>query len=764
LKREPDRLIAAVQWEKQPEIFAERFVIEGEAGVGGTSIVYRAIDQTSGQTVALKLLRRTGPADLQRFDAEAEALETLRHPAIVRYIAHGVADGHQPYLAMEWVDGETLRLRLERGALDVDEVVMIGRRIADALAAAHASGILHRDIKPSNILLPRRALARAKVADFGLVRAIDIDSDGPKRDVTATGIIVGTPGYMAPEQAHGVRDLDARADLFSLGCLLFRCLTEIDAFEGSRALTALAKLVLLEPPRVAELRPDVPGSLDRLVAALLAKEREQRPASAAEVREKLESIAERMRAAAPHYIESRRDESRRDRKVPASTPGSVFGRYVLEGRLGEGGMGEVFRAHDTTLARAVALKILRGSPDHATSELLVREARAAAVLSHPNIVTIYDVGEQDGVPFLAMECVNGKDLRAHVGDPSAGIDQRVRWLIEAARGLAAAHQAGVVHGDVKPANVMVANDDTVKILDFGLATAVPGCVGTPAYMAPEQIRGEALDGRADQFAWGVTAYELLTGRPPWPREDPLAAFAAILSDQPVVFPPKERDHGAALPNRRLGPGPHDPELPSDVADVILRTLRKRRDERFPNMDALLAALEANVRASVAAMHLPAAPPAPARRGIQRVRAAWLGLVPLAVAVGLVVFGLEIGRTGRGAPSPRASPLASVPPSEPPASTGIAALPISPKCSPEAAALYQRGLRALREATWRRALGLFEKAQRSGRAYGNASNSAGRWPFAKPSASAIASSSMRGHSSSGPTPLARKRRFGSWTKP
>ncbi|HWL86695.1 MAG TPA: serine/threonine-protein kinase, partial [Polyangiaceae bacterium] len=225
--------------DKDPEVFAGRFQIEGEGGIGGVSIVYRARDRLSGETVALKLLRKSDWAALRRFDTEAEALEKVHHPAIVRHIAHGLGEGGQRFLAMEWVEGETLGARLRRGPLGVAEVVRLGRRIADALTAAHAVGLLHRDVKPSNVLLPNKDIDQAKLADFGLARPTAPES-AEEVHATATGIIVGTPGYMAPEQAHGVPDLDGRADLFSLGCLLFRCLTDVEAFGGSRALTALA--------------------------------------------------------------------------------------------------------------------------------------------------------------------------------------------------------------------------------------------------------------------------------------------------------------------------------------------------------------------------------------------------------------------------------------------------------------------------------------------------------------------------------------------
>jgi len=244
--------------------FADRFVLEGEAGVGGMGIVYRAFDRVSHRTVALKVLRKIDRHGVRRFAAEAEALVNLDHPAIVRYLAHGTSDDGEPYLAMEWIEGESLSARLARltvpdDQLELLDVLELGQRLADALAAAHAMGIVHRDVKPGNILLAEGRLDRPTLADFGVVRT-DFATH-----VTTSGMVIGTVGYMAPEQAYGDAELDGRADLFALGCVLFRCLTNTEAFEGTATMLVLSKVLLHEPPHVGALRPDVPLALDALV-------------------------------------------------------------------------------------------------------------------------------------------------------------------------------------------------------------------------------------------------------------------------------------------------------------------------------------------------------------------------------------------------------------------------------------------------------------------------------------------------------------------
>ena len=280
--------------------------------------------------------------------------------------------------------------------------------------------------------------------------------------------------------------------------------------------------------------------------------------------------------------------------------GDVFAHYEIEGLLGEGGMGRVYRAFDTRLHRRVALKLLllpEGLDRAARSEAaarMIREARAAAAVDHPNKVGVFELGEVDGAPYLAMEYIAGTTLRAWVGDRSAPLAMRLGWLVDAARALDAAHVAGLVHRDIKPENVMLRDDGVVKVLDFGIArraavpadpsapTAAPAgatltgagvVIGTAAYMPPEQIQGHELDGRADQFAWGVMAFEVLTGQHPWgAASDALALVGAMLTK----------------PARRASSIAED--VPPDVDALIARTLSANRDDRYPRMNDIVAVL------------------------------------------------------------------------------------------------------------------------------------------------------------------------------
>jgi hypothetical protein len=198
--------------------FGERFQVESLVGSGGMGMVFRGRDLLDGQPVAVKVLRKQGHDATERLFREAEALAALAHPAIVRYVAHGATLQGEPYLVMEWLDGETLEDRLARGAIGPVAAARLGSRVLGALAAAHGLGIVHRDLKPSNLFLPGADLGQAKLLDFGIARWTHDDLR-----VTRPGKTLGTPMYMAPEQARDGEAVDGRADIFSLGCVLYEC-------------------------------------------------------------------------------------------------------------------------------------------------------------------------------------------------------------------------------------------------------------------------------------------------------------------------------------------------------------------------------------------------------------------------------------------------------------------------------------------------------------------------------------------------------------
>src|SRR5258708_768631 len=342
------------------------------------------------------------------------------------------------------------------------------------------------------------------------------------------------------------------------------------------------------------------------------------------------------------------------------TLGSKLGSYEVLSLLGAGGMGEVYRARDTRLGRAVAIKVLPAErmADESRRRRFVQEARGASALSHPNIVTVHEIESADGSDFIVMEYVPGKTLDTVIPRQGMRLGEVLRIAIPIARAVARAHAAGIVHRDLKPANVMVGPDGTVKVLDFGLAKLVteeaggspehetvteegdagqlsrPGMVaGTAGYMSPEQAAGKKGDGRSDIFSFGAVLYEMVTGRRAFAGNSTAETLAAGLRGQPKAL-------------SGVGPG-----VPRDLEKVILRCLQKDLGRRFQQMADVKVELQEIKEESDSQ---PAAAQVPAPRRRWRLVAALAGALLLAVAVWLRwrSRGIELA-------SPRLVPLTSM---------------------------------------------------------------------------------------------------------
>ncbi|HEY4121691.1 MAG TPA: protein kinase, partial [Byssovorax sp.] len=270
---------------KPGDVVGERFELVARAGAGGMGEVFRARDRVTDEPAALKVLHH-GVPDGGRFAQEARLLAELQHPGVVRHVASGDTGGAR-WLAMEWLVGETLEARLAREGLSTADAIDLAQRTSAALGAAHARGVVHRDVKPSNLFLCDGQPSRVKLLDFGIAR----DRAGVVSQATRTGVTLGTPGYMSPEQARGDRDVDARADVFSLGCVLFECLTGAPAFAGAHVMAILAKVLLEDPPRLDEILPDAPAALVELVARTLSKRALERPRDGAELARELSQLS-----------------------------------------------------------------------------------------------------------------------------------------------------------------------------------------------------------------------------------------------------------------------------------------------------------------------------------------------------------------------------------------------------------------------------------------------------------------------------------------
>jgi serine/threonine protein kinase/Tol biopolymer transport system component len=340
---------------------------------------------------------------------------------------------------------------------------------------------------------------------------------------------------------------------------------------------------------------------------------------------------------------------------PAPLVGTRIGRYEIKELLGRGGMGEVYKATDTELGRTVAIKTLspRLVGDQIARQRFLREARAASLLSHPSICTIYEVGQEGDLFFIAMQYLQGKTIASLISESPLAIEAALAFAIDGADALEEAHKNGIIHRDIKPSNILVNDRGVAVVLDFGLAkhigpagasdgeaatliqaTSAAALIGTPAYMSPEQIRGEALDARSDIFSFGVTLYEMLAGERPFGGQTQIDILHAILNKEPK-------------PPSRIRP-----EIDKELDRIILKSLAKKSGERYASLEEMKAdllrliqdkryAVRGVTTASLApgqsgsfgkSSHKLPMPTVSVRRGLSKILSPRVGLVLLLVAV------------------------------------------------------------------------------------------------------------------------------------
>jgi len=695
--------------------------------------LYEGVDEPSlsQRRVAIKVLHgdlTLTEIDVQRFKREARCAMQLNHPHVVQVLEFLASVGEPPCIVMEHLHGQTLHELLKTsGRITPHRAVRVALQVLSALDAAHHRGIVHRDIKPENIFLTLQASQQdlIKVVDFGSAKLLGEATGVP---LTVTGMVVGTLSFMPPEQALAKR-VDHRADLYALAATLYAAISGQQPFVATSPAEILEAVQHAEPRSLRSFGVDgVDTMLDAIVRKGLQKEAAARYQSAVEMERALQRWldlappeterwvwrtiplrSERWSTVPPppregdtahHTLEGvsvdapvaytassvQRAVSLADLVMPRI--GHMFGRYRILALLGAGGVSEVFRAEDTELQRPVAVKVLRvagasgAGVTTAAAERMLKEARIAATIDHPNAIAIFDVDTREGLPYLVMELVEGRSFRDLVRDPLISVERKVHWLVEIARALSAAHKKGIVHRDIKPENVMLRElDQAVKVLDFGIAQRMfeknviehaevnERIPGTPAYMAPEQMYGQEATDLSDQFAWGVFAYELLSGTLPWmQRGGMLHLVHQVLTRTPEP------------PSRRR------PEVPAQVEAAVMRAMAKKPEERYPSMDAAISAL---VEAWVASLVTKPEPTdeVTVKKGAPWRTPPWRGrTVTAAVAAATIIVGGTAVRESR-APRTQANTAADT---VDPSGTTLSR-------NPEALASYRAGLLAVYDA-------------------------------------------------------------------
>ncbi len=603
--------------------------IVAKLGAGAMGIVYRATHDEHGDVVVKTVMPEfQARGDMaRRFKREAEAARRIDGRHVVRGYGLEEANGLQ-LLVQEFVPGGDVEglIRKRGGRLDLADALRVARDVALGLASAHAAGLVHRDLKPGNVFLDEEG--RGKIGDLGLVLQVDGEPIDGKTILTKKGQALGTPYFMAPEQWTGAHDVDARADLYALGVMIHAMLSGQFPFAGD-SVSSLMKAHLTDAPLpLGSHLPSVPEPVESLVLRLLAKDREDRPAAAADVADEIGRIADALGIGAAVRGAAELDGTVIDAGTPvaaqpasdpatgsgAPSPGdappataiapapglpgvgeTIGDRFRVEAILGQGGMGVVYRGRHQLLDEDFAVKLIHAElaarPEF--RQRFLREARALMSFVHKGAVSLREFGEHEGSLYMAMDYVEGRTLGALLAEQGPfDQDRALELACQVLPCLEEAHAAGLVHRDLKPANLLVEDGGgalTIKILDFGIAkiledddaaatatlTGTGVSIGTPHYMSPEQDAGDPVDGRSDLYSFATLLYEALAGRKPLDAETARKLRYKIQMQAPDPL-------ASAAAGR----------VTEAFADAVMAALAKDPDDRPAGPATWLASLEA----------------------------------------------------------------------------------------------------------------------------------------------------------------------------
>jgi serine/threonine protein kinase len=529
-----DRLVSSDGTRPDATVSADVPVVPGyevleELGRGGMGVVYRARQMSPERWVALKLIRDGALASSQeraRFRIEAEAAGRMRHANIVAI--HEVGEHHgRPFFAMELVEGPSLDRHLASQPQPARHAAELLQTLALAVAHAHAQNVIHRDLKPANILVGTDGVP--KITDFGLAKRLDSQSTA----WTQEGAVVGTASYMPPEQAAGrVGAIGPAVDIYALGAILYELLTGRPPFHAPTWQQTIEQVLHDEPAPPTRVRSDVPAALDTICLKCLEKDPPRRYTSAAELAEDLgrylngEAIA-----AVPLSADER------------LTRLAARDGFQLVGTIGRGPCSTVYRALSGALAQPVAVKVFQ-TPQATRAEWearLRRDADAWGAVAHPQIVPVQRAGWWDDRPFVVMEYVPNGTLAARLVGKPYPIQEALRLAEQLAEIVVYLHRQGVVHGNLKPSNVLFAADGIPRLSDRRAAGGLfqgtlpePDATGM-GYLAPEMVRDIDAAPRpyTDSYGLGLILYELLTGRPPFAAATAPEVLEQVRTHDPV---------------------------------------------------------------------------------------------------------------------------------------------------------------------------------------------------------------------------------------
>jgi len=556
-----------------------------ELGRAGMGVVYKARHMALKRLVALKLIRDgalASPEAVARFRTEAEAAARLRHPNVVQIYEIGEHQG-RPYFAMEFVAGGSLDKRILGRPQTPSRAAKLIRALALAVQDAHAHNVVHRDLKPANILLQKTdsdglddessqagdtitanlSSFTPKVGDFGLAKLLDNEGTA----LTQHGAILGTASYMAPEQAAGTSGgIGPEVDVYGLGAILYELLTGRPPFRGHSFTQTIEQVLHDEPLPPRRINATVPVDLETVCLKCLEKDPARRYATAGQLVDELSRfLSGQPVAAVPlHAAERLARWAARD-------------GYHIIGEIGRGARSTVYHALSGSLKQPVALKVFAaGTCSQGEWDARLRQgADIWAALAHPQIVPVQRGGWWDGAAYLAMEYVPHGSLAARlaaVGRGKVAIEAALRLVGHLTEIVCYLHRQGVVHGNLKPTNVLFAADGIPRLGDIHLTGTFflsrhpeleddPSAIG---YIAPEQFQDRSASPRlnTDVYGLGLILYELLTGRPAFRSDTTAETMQQVLASDPV--PPSQLN----------------PDVSPHLEMFCLRCLRKDQWRRY----------------------------------------------------------------------------------------------------------------------------------------------------------------------------------------
>ncbi|MCX6900054.1 MAG: protein kinase [Verrucomicrobia bacterium] len=538
------------------------YEVVAKLGDGDLGAVYKARQPKPDRVVVLKLLepRLAGDAEfLKRFKREAAAAADLGHPNLMQVYGAGEHQGIH-YVATEFAEGDTLGKRLaRRGRLEPREALAITFYVVRALLYAWSKAKLaHLNIRPESIFLRK---------------AGDVKLDGLGMAKPAATAASRLPHYTSPEQAQAAGEIDFRADIYSLGCVLYHMLAGKTPYEGDNAKALLAKRVSEPPPDITKVWPTCPASLGRLLGRMMARQTADRHRNYDDLIKELLEVREEVKQA-----------TRQRTAIPAKSESRTFAGYTLLAKLSQDDSSAVYKAYQPSPKRLVALKVL-ASRLSKNSEFVARFKRgtaAAAGLNHPNIVQVYSAGEADGACYVALEFVEGRTLRQRL-ERRGQLHPREALAITFYVAQALEHawnKAKLAHGGLTPDNIVLTGSGEVKVGDFGTAKILEEAQGTAAsakaevpgslyYMSPEQGRGvKELDCRADIYSLGCMLYHILTGKTPYDGDTPAAIAKKHVNDPPPAI---------------LKAWPTCPAMLARLMDKMLAKSRRDRPQSYDDL-------------------------------------------------------------------------------------------------------------------------------------------------------------------------------------